>query len=197
MGRSGHNHSLLGAFVLWLAAFAAISCIGVALAAGHSQAASGGLSPRSEEAEAAEGADTAEPTAATLVGGRAIAPATAPPAVKRVIAAANRIRTTPYVWGGGHSRWSDRGYDCSGAVSFALHGGGLLESPLTSGSFATWGTPGPGRWITIYANRKHVYAVVAGLRWDTGGNPADTTGPRWHAEPPYPKGYAVRHPVGY
>jgi hypothetical protein len=134
---------------------------------------------------------------ATLVGERAIAPASAPPAVKQVIAAANRIRSTPYIWGGGHGRWWDKGYDCSGAVSYALHGAALLEAPLVSGSFTTWGEPGPGSWITIYANRQHVYAVIAGLRWDTGGDVPGVTGPRWHAEPPYPKGFVVRHPAGY
>jgi hypothetical protein len=134
---------------------------------------------------------------ASLVGERAVAPASAPPAVKQVIAAANRIRFTPYVWGGGHGRWWDRGYDCSGAVSYALHGGALLEAPLVSGSFMSWGEPGPGSWITIYANRQHVYAVIAGLRWDTGGDAPGITGPRWHAEPPYPKGFVVRHPPGY
>jgi cell wall-associated NlpC family hydrolase len=134
---------------------------------------------------------------ATLAGSRAVAPASAPVAVKRVIAAANHIRTTPYIWGGGHASFASTGYDCSGAVSYALHGGKLLESPLVSGSFATWGEPGPGKWITIYANKEHVYMVVAGLRWDTGGDLAGETGPRWHAEPPYPKGFAVRHPVGY
>jgi cell wall-associated NlpC family hydrolase len=133
---------------------------------------------------------------ATLAGERAVAPASAPTAVKQVIAAANRIRATPYIWGGGHTRWWDKGYDCSGSVSYALHGAGLLEAPLVSGSFMTWGEPGPGKWITIYANKEHVYMVVAGLRWDTGGDPTGVTGPRWHAEPPYPKGFVVRHPVG-
>ncbi|HVW45643.1 MAG TPA: hypothetical protein VHA76_01215 [Solirubrobacterales bacterium] len=134
---------------------------------------------------------------ATMRGTKAIAPASAPTAVKRVIAAANHIRTTPYIWGGGHLAWASTGYDCSGSVSYALHGGKLLEAPLVSGSFTTWGEPGPGRWITIYANKEHVYMVVAGLRWDTGGDIAGETGPRWHAEPPYPKGFVVRHPVGY
>jgi cell wall-associated NlpC family hydrolase len=134
---------------------------------------------------------------ATMVGEKAVAPASAPTAIKRVIAAANHIRTTPYIWGGGHRAWAETGYDCSGAVSYALHGGGLLEAPLVSGSFATWGEAGPGRWITIYANAAHVYMVVAGLRWDTGGDLPGVTGPRWHAEPPYPKGFVVRHPVGY
>jgi hypothetical protein len=159
------------------------------------RASAGGVSPR-PEAEAEE-ASSAGSTTSALVGEKAIAPAGAPTVVKRVIAAANRIRRTPYVWGGGHARWWDRGYDCSGSVSYALHGGGLLEAPLVSGSFTTWGAPGPGSWITIYANRKHVYAVIAGLRWDTGGDAPGTTGPRWHAEPPYPKGFVIRHPVGY
>jgi hypothetical protein len=134
---------------------------------------------------------------ATLRGTRALAPASAPTAVKLVIAAANRIRATPDVWGGGHLSWVSTGYDCSGSVSYALHGGKLLEAPLVSGSFATWGEAGPGKWITIYANKAHVYMVVAGLRFDTGGDIAGETGPRWHAEPPYPKGFVVRHPVGY
>ncbi len=134
---------------------------------------------------------------ATLRGERAIAPRSAPKAVKRVIAAANHIRRTPYIWGGGHARWQDKGYDCSGSVSYALHGGRLLESPLVSGSFMRWGEPGPGKWITIYANKGHVYMVVAGLRWDTGGDPEGVTGPRWHEEAFYAKGFVVRHPVGY
>jgi cell wall-associated NlpC family hydrolase len=134
---------------------------------------------------------------ATMRGTKALAPASAPTAVKRVIAAANHIRTTPYVWGGGHLSWVSTGYDCSGSVSYALHGGKLLEAPLVSGSFMTWGEPGPGKWITIYANKAHVYMVVAGLRFDTGGDIAGETGPRWHAEPPYPNGFVVRHPVGY
>jgi hypothetical protein len=114
-----------------------------------------------------------------------------------VIAAANHIRTTPYIWGGGHLSWAAKGYDCSGSVSYALHGGKLLEAPLVSGSFASWGEAGAGKWITIYANKAHVYMVVAGLRFDTGGDVSGETGPRWHAEPPYPQGFIVRHPVGY
>jgi membrane-bound lytic murein transglycosylase B len=128
--------------------------------------------------------------------GLAAAPAAAPPAVKAAIAAANSIATTPYVWGGGHASFYSYGYDCSGAVSFALYGAGLLDSPLTSGSLASYGEPGPGKWITIYANATHAYVVIAGLRWDTVGD-ANGTGPRWHAEPPYPAGFVVRHPAGY
>jgi hypothetical protein len=81
-------------------------------------------------------------------------------------------------------------------VSFALYGAGLLDTPLTSGSLESYGEPGPGRWITIYANATHTYAVIAGLRWDTVGD-AQGTGPRWHPEPPYPEGFVVRHPAGY
>jgi hypothetical protein len=141
-------------------------------------------------------APTVPGAAATLAGERAIAPASAPTAVKQVIAAANRIRATPYVWGGGHARWWDKGYDCSGSVSYALHGAKLLEAPMVSGSFTTWGEPGPGTWITIYANKQHVYMSVAGLRWDTGGDLPGVTGPRWHTEPFLGKGFVVRHPVG-
>ncbi len=139
---------------------------------------------------------SAPPGRALLVGGRAVAPLDAPAAVHRVIAAANRIRTRPYVWGGGHGRWWDRGYDCSGAVSYALHGGELLDSPLPSGPMTRWGSPGRGRWITIYANAGHAYAVIAGLRWDTSGN-GSGTGPRWHADMASSRGFVARHPGGY
>jgi hypothetical protein len=142
-------------------------------------------------------APAAAPGRAMLAAdGRALAPLDAPPPVRRVIAAANRIRTRPYVWGGGHGRWWDRGYDCSGAVSFALHGGDLLDSPLPSGPMMGWGAPGPGRWITIYANAGHAYAVIAGLRWDTSGNTSGT-GPRWHADMADARGFVARHPVGF
>ena len=144
----------------------------------------------------ATGFETPGPTAVLTSEGLASAPRSAPPAVKAAIAAANSISTTPYVWGGGHGSWYSYGYDCSGAVSFALYGAGLLDTPLTSGALESYGEPGPGRWITIYASATHTYAVIAGLRWDTVGD-ASGTGPRWHAEPPYPEGFVVRHPTGY
>jgi len=160
----------------------------------------GGISavnPKPEPSSpAAAAAPTAPAGAAALVRGRAIAPIDAPAAVKRTIAAANRIRTKPYVWGGGHGRWWDRGYDCSGAVSFALRGGGFLDSPLPSGPMERWGSSGPGRWITVYANAGHAYAVIAGLRWDTSGN-SSGTGPRWHADMASSAGFLARHPPGY
>jgi len=141
---------------------------------------------------------TGPPGKARLVNGRAIAPSNAPEAVRKVIAAANRIRTKPYVWGGGHARWWDRGYDCSGAVSYALHGASLIPSPMPSGPMEGWGLPGPGRWITVYANAGHAYAVIAGLRWDTAGNTSGT-GPRWHTSLAAAAGgrFIARHPAGY
>ena len=116
--------------------------------------------------------------------------------MKAAIAAANRIRTKPYVWGGGHGRWWDEGYDCSGAVSYALAGGGFLSTPLASGALESWGAPGPGRWITVYASATHAYAVIAGLRWDTVGD-ARGSGPRWHVAGTPPAGFVARHPPGY
>jgi soluble lytic murein transglycosylase-like protein len=142
------------------------------------------------------GLETAGPSA-VLDGLLASAPESAPPAVKAAIAAANSITSTPYVWGGGHGSWYSYGYDCSGAVSFALYGGGLLSTPLTSGSLESYGEEGPGKWITIYANATHAYMTIAGLRFDTAGNAPGVSGPRWHVEPPYPEGFVVRHPVGY
>ena len=142
------------------------------------------------------GLETAGPSAA-LNGTFASAPQSAPPAVKAAIAAANSITTTPYVWGGGHGSFYSYGYDCSGAVSFALYGAGLLSTPLTSGSLESYGEEGPGKWITIYANATHTYMTIAGLRFDTAGNPEGVSGPRWHVEPPYPDGFVVRHPAGY
>jgi hypothetical protein len=145
-----------------------------------------------------ESTPTAPADKAIIVRGRAIAPLNAPPAVKKVIAAANKIRAKPYIWGGGHARWWDAGYDCSGAVSYALHGGALLSSPLPSGPMESWGLPGKGRWITIYANAAHAYAVIAGLRWDTAGNTSGT-GPRWHESTAAAASgrFIARHPEGY
>ena len=135
---------------------------------------------------------------ARLVNGEAIAPASAPPAVQSVIAAANKIRTKPYEWGGGHHKWADRGYDCSGAVSFALRGGKMLSSPLDSTSLESWGSEGRGSWISVYANSGHAYAVIAGLRWDTAGS-ADGTGPRWYKSTKAAASgpFTVRHPAEF
>jgi cell wall-associated NlpC family hydrolase len=133
---------------------------------------------------------------ATYVSGIALAPPDAPERIAGAINAANTLVGQPYVWGGGHGSWYSRGYDCSGAVSFALAGGGFLSSPLTSGQLESWGAPGPGRWLTVYASGSHVYAVIAGLRWDTVGD-ASGTGPRWHLAGAVPDGFVARHPPGY
>jgi peptidoglycan hydrolase CwlO-like protein len=123
----------------------------------------------------------------------ASAPEAAPEQVKAAIAAANAIAMTPYIWGGGHGSFESSGYDCSGAVSYALHGGGLLESPLDSTGLETWGEAGPGKWITVYANAEHAWMIIAGLAFDTVGGP----GPRWHSSPvDSPEGFIVRHPPG-
>lgn len=155
----------------------------------------GGVSTRSVEPPSTEAPPTAPAGKAMLVNGRAIPPADAPPAVRKVIAAANKIRSKPYIYGGGHGRWWDRGYDCSGAVSFALHGGELLDSPLPSGPFMSWEEPGLGRWITVFAHSGHAYAVIAGLRWDTSGTGG--SGPRWHEDMRSRRGFAARHPAGF
>jgi len=126
--------------------------------------------------------------------GFAVPPRSAPKVVKEVIAAGNAIAKTPYKWGGGHPRWDDTGYDCSGSVSYALHAAGLLDSPLVSGDFAHWGDRGHGIWITIYANADHVYMIVAGMRFDTSAR--SRTGSRWTMETRSSDGFSVTHPDG-
>jgi hypothetical protein len=132
--------------------------------------------------------------ARVLGDGTAVAPENAPDVVKRVILAANEIAKFPYKWGGGHGAWRDTGYDCSGSVSFALAGAGLLGRPLTSGGFMSYGAPGHGRWITIYANEGHIFMVVAGLRFDTSGQ--GRAGTRWQEEARSTAGFAVRRIPG-
>ena len=135
-----------------------------------------------------------EPRARVLGDGTAIAPENAPDIVKRVIMAGNEIAKFPYKWGGGHGAWRDTGYDCSGSVSFALASAGLLERPLTSGGFLGYGSPGQGRWITIYTNHGHMFMVVAGLRFDTSGQ--GRAGTRWQEDARSVDGFAVRHIPG-
>ncbi|CAN5484232.1 hypothetical protein BH20ACT15_BH20ACT15_03410 [soil metagenome] len=129
--------------------------------------------------------------------GKAIAPRNAPVQVQMAINAGNQIRKMPYEWGGGHGSFFDSGYDCSGAVSYVLHGAGLIDDPLPSGSLASsWGSKGKGRWITVYANGGHTYVVVAGLRFDTsavGENLRRGSGPRWRATKRTTKGYTPKY----
>jgi hypothetical protein len=153
--------------------------------------AGGGVNPKGEGARS----ETVPGSKAKLVKGRAIAPAEAPRAVQRVIAAANKIRKKPYKYGGGHGRWKDRGYDCSGAVSYALHGGKLLSSPLDSRGLARWGKKKRGKWITVYGASSHAYMVVAGLRFDT--SMVSGNGPGWSKSMrSTPESYKARHPRG-
>jgi hypothetical protein len=172
-----------------------------ALATGSSAAAqTGGAGPPGSTTTTTT--TTGVPGAATLASdGTAIPPSDAPRAVRKAINAGNRIHTLPYVWGGGHNRkFRGTGYDCSGAVSYVLHAAGMLRSPLASTGLARWGQPGAGQWITIYANRSHAYAVIAGLRWDTsavGEALNQGSGPRWRGTQRDPAGYTARFFPGY
>jgi len=147
-----------------------------------------------------------------IVDGIAIPPKAAPARVKNAIAAANRIVTKPYLYGGGHAPFSGdamtgplaRGYDCSSTISHALWGGRFLKSPLDSSSFMGWGNAGKGNWITVYTNPGHAYVVIAGLRLDTSvGDRASSEdrrsgrGPRWRTYNRSPGGFTARHPAGY
>jgi cell wall-associated NlpC family hydrolase len=153
------------------------------------------------ETQAAQAATQAAATGNANVGGIAVntggmvkAPAGAPAAVAEVIAAGNAIATLPYIYGGGHASFHANGYDCSGSVSYALAAAGLVSSPMVSGGFENWGDPGPGRWITIYANAGHVWMEVAGWRFDTVA--LAESGTRWAQGGGEFSGFVVRHPPG-
>jgi cell wall-associated NlpC family hydrolase len=136
---------------------------------------------------------------AQMVNGIAYAPDQAPDQVKQAIWAANQIVGMPYRLGGGHKLgFTDRAYDCSGTVSFAMHGAGLLAAPRDSSSFLRYGVAGKGQWITVYTNPSHAFAVIAGLRLDTSaaGDPAGGSGPRWRPNLRSTRGYRARHPLG-
>jgi cell wall-associated NlpC family hydrolase len=129
-----------------------------------------------------------------LGNGVALPPLEAPEEVKQIIEAGNIIARKPYIWGGGHGKWLDKGYDCSGSVSFALASAGLLNGPLASGPLMSWGKPGPGKWVTIYASQGHVFMYVAGVRFDTSNS--RVTGSRWSNELRSTAGFVARHPEG-
>jgi cell wall-associated NlpC family hydrolase len=154
------------------------------------------------------GADPAAPPrvyvpgvqAALMEDGFAAAPADAPVEVQEAVFAANEIVGKPYAYGGGHRSFKSEGYDCSGTVSYALNGGGLLKRPLDSSSFMRWGEKGKGAWITVYTNPGHAYAVIAGLRLDTsaaGESVNSGKGPRWRSTARKLRGYRARHPLGF
>jgi cell wall-associated NlpC family hydrolase len=168
------------------AGVAAVLCTALVPATAH--ASSGGLGTSTSP--------TVRGSKAKLVNGKAIPPENAPRKIVRVIKAANKIRNKPYVYGGGHGDFKDKGYDCSGAVSYALHGGRFLKTPLDSSSLAKWGRRGKGSWISVYGAPSHAYMVVAGLRFDTSMTPGD--GPGWsETMRSTPESYKVRHPNGY
>ena len=153
------------------------------------------FSAAEEPETTSEAAPTGPGTRATIgPDGLAIAPASAPAAVKAMIAAGNTIHDKPYKYGGGHGTWNDTGYDCSGSMSYVYHAAGLLDEALDSTGFMRWGDSGKGQWVTNYANSSHSYMVIAGLRFDTSGRSDD--GSRWDAEMRSSSGYAVRHPAG-
>ena len=156
-----------------------------------SPASSGGRRPSGVLGEASQRGTN---TATALSNGVALPPFEAPEAVRQIIEAGNSIARTPYKWGGGHGKWQDTGYDCSGSVSFALAAAGLLDGPLASGPLMSWGKAGKGKWVTIYSNPGHVYLEVAGIRFDTSG--ARATGSRWQNELRSHAGFVARHPPG-
>jgi cell wall-associated NlpC family hydrolase len=138
-------------------------------------------------------------TAEILPDGYAAAPAGAPPAVQQAIWAANQLIGLPYIYGGGHASFEAAGYDCSGAVSYALHGGGLLDAPLDSTQLETWGLAGDGAWVTVYANAAHAFIEIAGIRLDTStaGDPGGLPGPRWRPLLADTTGYVARSAAGF
>jgi peptidoglycan hydrolase-like protein with peptidoglycan-binding domain len=161
------------------------------------EAAEKGAAPQQKAAETPAPAATAPGEQATIgPDGKAIAPASAPEAVKRIIAAGNEIHDMPYLYGGGHSAPPNKasGYDCSGSMSYAFQGAGLLKNALDSSGFAAWGDPGPGQWVTTYGNAGHSYMIVAGLRFDTSGRA--NAGSRWQTKQRSSAGYTERHPRG-
>ncbi len=174
-----------------VAAVAALAVLALFAPSASASCDGGGLTPAEVDM------CTPTPKARLLGNGMLIPPKSAPARVKGAIAFANRIRNKPYIFGGGHRRWWDAGYDCSGSVSYALRGGNFLSSPMPSGPLANWGMSGEGRWITVYANAGHTYAVIAGYRWDTSGNTDGKTGPSWHEDVRDGAGFIARHPAGF
>jgi cell wall-associated NlpC family hydrolase len=158
-----------------------------------------GRASRAEQRMVQARASAAAPTPSTdeaylTADGVAVAPASAPEEVKAIIEAGNAIATKPYKYGGGHGRWNDTGYDCSGSISYVLHAAGLLDTALDSTDFMSWGERGRGTWVTIRTNPTHAYMIVAGLRFDTSAR--RQTGSRWTEEMRSARGYRGRHPEG-
>jgi hypothetical protein len=185
---------------LRLATGLALACA-LATAAGASAQTGGTPPPGGTEPAPAPAPAPATGVATLQPDGSAIPPSDAPRQVRKAINAGNRIRTKPYLWGGGHRSFKAKGYDCSGAVSYLLHAAGMLKRPLASGPLASsWGASGVGAWITVYANKSHTYIVVAGLRYDTsavGESTSQGSGPRWRSTARDPAGYVARYRPGF
>jgi hypothetical protein len=180
---------------LWIAG---LLFVGSLVAAVPATAQTGGAGPPGSTTTSAPSAPSG--TAQLQPNGKALPPSNAPRQVRKAIKACNRIHKKPYIWGGGHRSFKSRGYDCSGAVSYVLHAAGLLRSPLSSGPLMSWGAPGTGGWITVYANRSHAWMTVAGLRFDTssaGESFSQGSGPRWRYNMRSGAGYAVRYYPGF
>jgi hypothetical protein len=181
---------------------AALACACFALlSVAETASAAGGSASPSRSGGTAFVPPPPPPEQAMIVNGKAVAPASAPTRIKRVIEAGNRLIGKPYRYGGGHRAFSsklDRGYDCSGTVSYALYGGRFLRSPLPSGALMDWGRSGPGSWLTVYAHGGHAYLVVAGLRLDTSmRDDPSRTGPGWSKKLRKSAAFTARHPRGY
>jgi hypothetical protein len=178
----------------WALALALGSClIGLSLAPPAFATGTGGSGVPVVPAPSSLAPTTPLPLAQLSPDGRtALAPASAPPAVDQAIGAANQLVGKPYRYGGGHRSFRDRAYDCSGSVSYVLHAGGFLTSPLDSTSLMRWGVRGPGSWITVYTSAAHAYAVIAGLRFDTAG--PGPSGPHWRSRSRPSTGFIARHP---
>ena len=176
-------------------ASAEIADAGVAAAEEDAPKPTGPASGTLERADVPSAINGGTRNATALDNGVALPPLEAPTAVLKIIEAGNAIARTPYKWGGGHGRFVDTGYDCSGSVSFALYAAGLIEGPRASGPLMSWGKAGPGKWVTIYSSPGHVYMEVAGIRFDTSG--AKATGSRWQNDLRGQRaGFVARHPPG-
>ncbi len=197
--RLGRRRSTL--LLVRLLACTVLSLLVLAAPAFATSKSGGGTAAPTAPPPAAAAAPAPAPTAGAALAapGVAVAPAGAPAAVRGAIRAGNALQALPYRYGGGHDTFADTAYDCSGAVSYALHGGRLLGAPMDSTELESWGAPGPGQWITVYANADHAFVVIAGLRLDTsaaadpGGDP---NGPRWRPAFRDTAEFVIRHPSG-
>ena len=186
----------------------ALLCASTAQAAGsggaggspQASAQSGGAGMTSGPVQSTPSQPQVQGSQAKIIHGVAYAPSYAPIQVKRAIWAGDRIRRKPYCYAGGHGRWEDSCYDCSGTVSYVLHAAGLLNTSMDSSEFEGWGRAGRGHWITVYTNPSHAFVQIAGIRFDTSAeqdpSPPPGSGPRWRPLVSDSSGFAARHPSG-